>query len=230
MPERQDVIADRRFWASLYCGGFGQLGEEPDPAAYCALLGVDEQEVLDWHREFTGWYPGIFDKSDGYSDDPATIQLALPNSVRLRIELHPGDQCWFLGGEDGPEAMLALVGGHWVLPGLRWQEAVAMGDALPRDGWIAVLLLLPVVWLTAGDDPRAAHQAAASAWMASHLVEPSSASALAELWVSAVENRDYRWRQTADGWCCDAHWSARSQGRPEVSLLNRLVAAAQGAE
>jgi hypothetical protein len=227
MPQRQDVLADRRFWASLYCGAITQVEESPEPAAVCSLLEVDERDAEGWDHEFTGWYPGIFDESDGYSDDPATIQLALANGVQLRVEFHPGDQYWFLRGEDTAEAMLANIGPHYALPGLRWQEADAIGHAAPRDGWMGVLLLLPVVWLTAGDDVRAARQAAESAWMASHLVVPSSASALAELWARAMDcRRDFRWTRMSDGWLCDAHWSTRSVGRSDVALLNRLIAAA----
>lgn len=227
MPQRKDVLADRLFWASLYCGTFGQVGDSPEPSTICSLLEVDERVALDWYHEFVGWYPGIFDESDGYSGDPATIRLALANGVKLRVEFHPGDRYWFLGGEDGAEAMLANIGPHWALPGLRWQETVAIDDAAPHDGWMAVLLLLPVVWLTAGEDVRAARQAAESAWMAGHLVAPSAASALADLWVGAVEGgRDFRWRRTSDGWRCDARWSTRSEERSEAVLLNRLVAAA----
>jgi hypothetical protein len=230
MPLRQDVLGDRRFWASFYAGAFGQVGEPPEPAAFCSLLDVSEHDALDWDHNFTGWYPGIFDESDGHSDDPATVHVALANNVQLRVEFHPGDRYWFLRGEDAAEPMLASIGPHWALPGLRWQEVVAIGDAAPRDGWMAVLLLLPVVWLTAGDDALEARTAAESAWVASNLVATSSASALADLWASAVEGgRDFRWRRMSGAWLCDAHWSTRSDGRSDSMLLNRLIAAAASA-
>jgi len=230
MPLRQDVLGDRRFWASLYAGAFGHVGERPEPTLFCALLEVTEPDALDWDHQFTGWYPGIFEESDGYSDDPATIHVALANNVQLRIEFHPGDRYWFLRGEGGKEAMLANIGPHWALPGLRWQEVVAIGDAAPENGWVAALLLLPIVWLTHGDDVRAACLAAESAWIASNLVSPASASALAELWVSAVEGgRDFRWKRSSGDWLCDAHWSARCEDRSEAALLNRLISAAESA-
>jgi hypothetical protein len=47
MPLRQDVLGDRRFWASLYAGAFGQVGEPPEPAAVCSLLEVNERDALD---------------------------------------------------------------------------------------------------------------------------------------------------------------------------------------
>ena len=87
MPELNDVLANRRFWASLYASGFGQItAEPPEPDAYCSLLGVSEQRAIEWNKKFTGWHPGIFGESDGYSGDPATVRLNLAGSVRLRIE------------------------------------------------------------------------------------------------------------------------------------------------
>jgi hypothetical protein len=230
MPLRQDVLGDRRFWASLYSGAFGQVGAPPDPVAFCSLLEVNEWDALHWYHEFTGWYPGIFDESDGYSDDPATVHVALAKSVQLYAHFHPGDQYWFLASEGASGVMLANIGPHWALPGLRWQEAIAIGEAAPDNGWVATLLLLPIVWLTYGDDVSAARLAAESAWVESNLVSPAPASALAELWVRAVEGgRDFRWRRTSDGWLCDAHWGPRSDGRRDAALLNRLVASAGSA-
>lgn len=232
MPIRNDALGDRRFWAALYAGSFGQIADPPDEADVCRLLGVGEEDVLDWYDDFTGSYPGILDDSDGHSDDPATVEVALANGVELRVERHPGDDYWFLRGPDNGEAMLANVGPHWALPGLRWQEAAAMAAAAPKDGWVAMLLLLPVVWLTAGDDGQAARLAAESAWAASKLLpHPSSAAALSDLWANAVDTRNYTWRRSNDGWVCDAEWSTRAEGRPtnESGLLNRLIKAASGA-
>jgi len=231
MPIRNDVLRDRRFWAALYAGAFGQVGEPPDEADVCHLLGVGEEDVQDWYNEFTGWYPGILDESDGCSDDPATVEVTLANGVELRVEVHPGDVFWFLRGPDADEAMLANVGPHFELPGLRWQEAAAMAAAAPQDGWVAMLLLLPAVWLTAGDDGQAARLAAESAWAASELLpDQSSAASLSDLWAKAVDGRDYTWRRSNDGWVCDAEWSPRAEGRStgEPGLLNRLITAACG--
>jgi hypothetical protein len=229
MPERNDILANRRFWASLYATAFGQITEDPpEPEAYCSLLGVTEKKAIEWNRKFTGWHPGIFDESDGYSDDPATVRLNLAGGVRLRIEFHPGDRYWFLKGKTGPEVMLATNGPHWELPGLRVEEVIAIGGAMRRNAWAALLLLMPVVWLTAGDDVVTARRSMESAWTASKLVSRESAAGLAALWVKAVEGgRDHRWRQTPNGWRCDAQWSTRSKGRKDLKSLNELIAAAQ---
>jgi hypothetical protein len=232
MPVRDDILNERRFWAGLYAGAFGQIGEPPEPAAVCSLLGVDEQDVGRWRREFTGWYPGIFEESDGYSEDPAIVRVALANSAELRIEFHPGDEYWRLRGADAVEVTLANIGPHWALPGLRWQEATAFADATPLASWVPTLLLLPIIWLTAGDDVQAARRAAESAWSASGLLSSPAATTMAHLWAKAVEGgRNYRWHQRPDGdWVCDADWSTRGEKRPaqELALINRTIMAAIG--
>jgi len=229
MRERNDVVSNQLFWAWLYASGFGQItADPPAPNAYCSLLGVSEQQAIQWSKTFTGSHPGIFDESDGHTNDPATVHVNLANSVRLRLECHPGDRYWFLRGKTGPEFMLAKVGPHWALPGLRVEEAIAIGDAMPRNAWIAVLLLMPVVWLTSGDDIARARQSVESAWTSSKLVSRASAADLASLWVKAVEGgRDYRWRRARGGWRCNAHWSTRSKGRKDRVSLDQLIEVAQ---
>jgi hypothetical protein len=232
MPERNEVVRDPRFWAALYSSCFGAVGEPPEPDAVASLLGVDEEEMGRWWTEFTGWYPGVFDDSDGCVDDPATVVVPLAGGVELQVELHPGDEFWFLGDAAGEGAMLANVGPHFALPGLRWREAEAMAAAAPGGGWVVMLLLLPVTWITAGDDADQARAAVRAAWMESGLVTASAAEALAELWAAGVDGRDYAWRTSDEGgWVCDAQWSPRaaSQLPAERALLERLVVAAAGA-
>ncbi|PWU19558.1 MAG: hypothetical protein C5B50_06230 [Verrucomicrobia bacterium] len=229
MPVRNDILAERRFWATLYGGAFGQIGDPPEAKVVYSLLGVEEQSVIGWYREVTGWYPGIFEKSDGYSEDPAEVQVPLAGAD-LRVEFHPGDWYWFLRRRDRTEAMLANIGPHWRLPGLRLQEAADLAAAANAASWTATLLLLPVVWLTAGDNADAAGSMAETAWLASGLLSSSPAREMAAFWAKAVEGgRAYRWRKLPNvGWVCEAEWSTRSQARPlnEVTLINQQIDAA----
>jgi hypothetical protein len=232
MPIRDDILNDRRFWAALYRSSFGQIGDSEETSPACSLLGVDEESTLSWWQEFTGWHPGIFGESEGHSDDPAAVRISLANGAELRVEFHPGDRWWFLRGPGGNQTMMANIGPHWALPGLRWQEAVALASAAPLPRWMPILLLLPIVWLTAGDDVQATRRAAESAWSASGLLSSLSATAMADLWTQAVGGgRDYRWYRAPEvGWVCDAHWSSRSEKRPkeEIILINRIITAATG--
>jgi len=231
MPDRTDVLDDRRFWAYLYGSACGSLGDSIEPEEICGLLDLSVDDAERWSRTFTGWYPGIFDHSDGWSDDPASIRVGLAGGVRLHVDFHPGDIYWTLHGPDMTEAILANAGPHWELPGLRFQEAVAIAAAVsePRT----LLLLLPIVAVTAGDDPTSLLRLAESAWSQSRLLPVTSAAArLAELWIRSVDlASEYAWRETSRGrWICEAQWSTRAAGRnrAKVARVNRLVVAACG--
>jgi hypothetical protein len=234
MPFRQEVLDNRLFWALVFGAGFGQIGEPPEMEAICSLLGVDPDAVEEWSNQLTGWYPGIFDDSDGCVQDPSAVRVPLAGGVDLTVEFHPGDCYWMLTDDREPSpAALANVGPHWALPGLRWQEAVAASDAIDRssgDGAIALLLLLPVVWLTNSDDVDSARRTVANAWSGSGHVRGSGAPLLADLWVRAVRggHKYCWWVAPGLGWVTDAHWSSRGVQRSpgEVQRINRLVSAA----
>jgi hypothetical protein len=107
-----------------------------------------------------------------------------------------------------------------------------MASATPLANWVPMLLLLPIVWLTADDDVEAARRAAESAWSASGLLSSQLAAPMADLWTKSVEGgREYRWyRKPEVGWICSASWSSRSETRPahELALINQLITSAAG--
>jgi hypothetical protein len=227
MLNRQDVLADRRFWAVIYAEMLGQVGEPADPGAVYSLLSVTEKDAQDWFNDVMGWASG---GGDGDAT-PATIRVPLARDLELAIEFELGDVSWHVRDPDCGDARLASIGGHWELPGLRWDEAVCMASASPGPDWMITLLLLPVIWLTDREDGQAVRSSVVSAWISSELVPAASAPVLADAWLKAVEGgRAYHWRQCARGWVCDAHWSTRGEQRDstDIEQINRLVEAAAG--
>jgi hypothetical protein len=227
MPVRQDVLDDPRFWAGVHCSALGQINpDEPDTAAYCAALGIKKTDAVAWFDEFTGPF---ISEHDGQSDDPVIVSLALAGSIELSVEIHPGSQYWWLRESNGEGIMLANVGPHWELPGLRWAEAEDIARAAPERNPHALLLMLPTIWIT-DEGHSAVRHAVSAAWAASGLVGADSAKTLSEFWVSAVAGGcEYPWRQGCRGeWFSTAEWSSRSARRPELerATINRLIAAA----
>ena len=52
----------------------------------------DNYEINEeWCNQFTGYYEGIFEKNDGYSDNPTSLQLELSNGVLFVMEFHLGE-------------------------------------------------------------------------------------------------------------------------------------------
>lgn len=231
MPVRQDVLDDPRFWAGVHGEALGQISpQEPDSAAYCAALGVTESDAVAWFDEFTGPF---IDERDGHSDDPAIVSLPLAGSVELSVEIHPGNQYWWLRESIGVAVFLANVGPHWQLPGLRWSEAEEIARAAPGRNPHALLLMLPTIWLTDAEDHSTVRRLVSEAWVASGVVGAGSATTLSEIWASAVAGgREYPWHQGCRGeWVSTAEWSTRNVRRPEQerATISRLIAAARPA-
>ncbi len=236
MPIRNDALSIPSFWAWIAAGGLGCQGglgvgddEAPEASIICSLFGLDFESVDQWSNAFTGWYPGIFDTSDGYPEDPSTVLVPLANGIELRVEFHPGDWHWLLMTESGTTKLeFGNVGPHWSQPGLQWQEAASMAAAGRQTAPALLPLLLPLVWLTQGDDIVTARSTVEGAWYASGFVNSSTARTLAELWCgTAAGGRNYRWWQDQRlGWVSDAEWSSRYFKRPsdDVKRLNRVIA------
>jgi hypothetical protein len=231
MPIRNDALTCPSFWAwiaegGLGChGGLGMCGAPPEQETVCALFSLDPDVVEQWSNEFTGWYPEILDESDGCVDNPSAVLIPCRNGIDLRIEFHPCDWSWFIESRTtGYKVLLGNVGPHWSQPGLRWQEATS----LARASTPAILpLLLPMIWLTEGDDVGASVAAIAEAWSASKHVKGPAANTLARLWCEgAADGRAYRWwREPSLDWVTDSEWSSRYVKRPHPLLqeLNRVL-------
>jgi hypothetical protein len=235
MPIRNDALPVPSFWAWIAAGGLGCHGglgvgdnEPPEASTISSLFGLDHESVEQWSNAFSGWHPRVFHESDGYLEDPSGIFAPLCNGIELRVEFHPGDWYWAVATDcEQKSVILGNVGGHWSQPGLRWQEAVAMSEVGNATTPLLLPLLLPLVWLTRGDDIATARSTVEDAWSASGLVNSATAKTLAELWSeTAAAGRKYQWRHDVLlGWVTDAEWSVRHFKRPpdDVKRLNRLI-------
>jgi hypothetical protein len=236
MNHRQEVLTQPEFWASYYMSGLEVLSDrEPDYGHLCALLSVDKAQAEAWWEKFTGWYPGIFDQSDGWVDDPATVSFRA-NGVELLTQFYPGDTVYLLKGIDQQEAvMFGIRGPHWRLPMLRWSEArsIAAQAEVPGDtpagtgSSLAMLLLVPGVWISAGDDEKVVAQELQEAWRGSRLVDDEIARLLTNMWSDlASQAPKNRWWQTADcGWLTDAEHCFRWAREEPASVrsINCLI-------
>lgn len=228
-----ETLTNPMFWIGYLCSSFGQVGEPFELGEVVEVFGVAERRAVRWWHDFTGWYEGIFEKSDGEVADPSTLTLEFRRGVKLSIEFHAGDTYYRLNAPDDLPELVGNVGPHWILPALRWPEAVALArgaaaDSPPQSlGQTALLLLLPCAWLTEGDDLGRAGDLVKKTWLASNLVGSREAGILTRAWARAVDVRnDYRWWPNGEaGWVTDAEWSVRHVKKPlaDVKRINRLL-------
>ena len=104
------------------------------------------EETGHWWDRFTGYYEGIFEESDGYVDDPATLEEPLRQDKVLKIEFHPGDILYYIN-----DVQVGSTGPHWKLQTIPYQELEPL-FSLPA-GRQLFLLLLPLAFITKEEQP-----------------------------------------------------------------------------
>lgn len=101
------------------------------------------EEVGNWWEQFTGYYEGVFDESDGYLDHPTTLEAQLPSKI-LKIEFHPGDILYFIN-----DKQIGSIGPHWELQTIAYQEVESLLSL--KNGRQLFLLLLPLALIEKED-------------------------------------------------------------------------------
>lgn len=216
------------FWYSYLASHFGAIGKPLEPQHLSAIFGVSDDTALLWWNDFTGWYEGIIDEADGQVENPGRIVIQLKPSINLVTEFHPGDTYYFLEHTSKEISyLLGNIGPHWMLPMLRWSEALAISR---KTQWSAklqaatLLLLLPGVWLTQGDDVLRIQKTVEDAWLNTGLVKTDFTQTLTANCLRTA-NDVHWWEASSDSWVTNGKHSRRySQRDPsDIQRINSLL-------
>lgn len=143
-------FSNNLFWAYYFSTSY--------PNAYCKSLDVmidgivqdiyniDLNQEMDWINNFTGYYEGVMDESDGYLEHPNFLKIDINPSMYLTIEFHPGDTLYYINNIN-----IGCTGPHWMLFCLTWTELKKMIKNAP-NGDALFWLLLPIVGITKEDN------------------------------------------------------------------------------
>lgn len=111
---------------------------------------IEENHLADcsWWDDFTGYYEGILEETDGYLENPQTFVYDLTPSKSLKIEFHPGDTVYFINDQK-----IACTGPHYEI------QIFPLADLLEYVKFETrqeiFLLLLPLVSIKEEDAARA---------------------------------------------------------------------------
>ena len=124
------------FWIN-YVGGCYPNGydEERDISVSELMQELYTEEIGEWWEKFTGYYEGVLEESDGYLDEPVTLEEAAAEGKILNIEFHPGDILYFMNGKQ-----IGSAGPHWELQTIPYKEVEQL-LAFPNGGQLFLLLL-----------------------------------------------------------------------------------------
>lgn len=133
-----------RFWAYFLSVNYPcAVSEESGCSMYdfvAQILPVDAE----WTDDFTQYYEGVLQESDGYLEHPTTFLADLSPTEHLKIEFHPGDTIFYINDKE-----IGCTGPHWDLwkiPYPKIKEVLTQ-----NDGEVLFQLLLPMAALKPDD-------------------------------------------------------------------------------
>lgn len=137
---------NKSFWRVYFLSSYGEFYCEELDMCVSDIEEVIQDGDLEYWNEFTGWYEGIFEESDGCLDEPAYLETYIDAMNRtLKIEFHPGETVYYLDGEE-----VGCIGPHSVTrQPLSFSAMKSVLDGVCGD--ILFFLLFPMVELEEGD-------------------------------------------------------------------------------
>lgn len=128
---------NRDFWAGFLAGAFPTaLDEDTDMSIAETLREAGLGSISAWD-EFTGYYDGVLDESDGYVDNPACFEYALTPDRKLRIDFHPGDIVYSVNGKQ-----IGCTGGEYSIQVFGYGPLHSWAEE--QSNQLIYLLLLPL--------------------------------------------------------------------------------------
>ena len=146
MTSLQEITFDNRdFWLGFMATSFPTALEEETDMSLTELMIEAGLSDTSWWDNFTKYYDGIFEESDGYVDEPETLICKLvPNQI-LKIEFHPGDNVYYVNNKQ-----IACTGGHYHIQIIPFQDLLKT----TKDKQL-FLLLLPLAIIDNQDKDQA---------------------------------------------------------------------------
>lgn len=134
------------FWINYFGSCYpNSYDEEEDICASDLMQELYTEEAESWWDTFTGYYDGVLDESDGYLDEPTTLETVLPEGKTLKIEFHPGDTLYFIN-----DKQVGSTGPHWKLQTIPYRDVEHLLSL--ENGRQLYLLLLPLAFIDSGEN------------------------------------------------------------------------------
>lgn len=152
MPSLDDLdFSNRKFWTGFMITSFPMALDEETDMTLSEM--IEENKVADadinWWNNFTKYYEGVFEDTDGYIDEPETLICNLTSNQTLKIEFHPGDTVYYIN-----DRQIACTGGEYHIQIFPFTDLLNYME-YKNDNRI-FLLLLPLIVINEQDMDYAA--------------------------------------------------------------------------
>lgn len=143
------TFSNKKFWTGFVATSFPTALDEETDSSLAEM--IEEAEAADstWWGNFTKYYDGVLEETDGYIEEPETLICHLTDAQILKIEFHPGDTVYYIN-----DRQIANTGGEYQI------QIFPLADLLRymedgKDKRI-FLLLLPLTVIRNEDSSHAA--------------------------------------------------------------------------
>lgn len=101
-------FANKKFWTGFIATSFPTALDEETDLSLPEIIEENKAADINWWKNFTKWYDGVLEETDGYIDEPETLICNLTSSQTLKIEFHPGDTVYYVN-----DRQIAATGGEY---------------------------------------------------------------------------------------------------------------------
>lgn len=89
-------FSNKKFWLAFIALSFPTALDRETDMSLSEIIEKNTRTNIKWWDDFTGYYDGILDESDGYIDNPKTFTYNLTPAQILKIEFHPCDIVYYI--------------------------------------------------------------------------------------------------------------------------------------
>lgn len=133
-------FSNKNFWRGFIATSFPIAFDEITDLSLTEIMEENDLADCQWWNDFTGYYDGILEETDGYLEHPKTFCEQLTPSKCLKVEFHPSDTVYLINQKE-----IACTGAHYHIQIFSFTELLECVEN--RNDDTLFLLLLPLVYI-----------------------------------------------------------------------------------
>ncbi|MCM1326854.1 MAG: Imm19 family immunity protein [Bacteroidales bacterium] len=133
-------FSNQKFWTSFFATSFPTSLDEETDMSLSEMIDENCSTDIEWWKNFTKYYDGVLDETDGYIDNPEIVVCNLTATQTLKIEFHPGDTVYYVN-----DKQIACTGGHYSIQIFPFTNLLKYAEEINDNRIFFLLLPLTII-------------------------------------------------------------------------------------
>lgn len=108
-----ELLSNKNFIPWFLMNNFPEGINKTTDSTLSELIQENFDIETSWVNQLTGYYDEVFEESDGYIENPKSVELKLNEKQKFSVEFHPGDTLYYLDeiqiGSTGPSYTIRTI-------------------------------------------------------------------------------------------------------------------------